>query len=220
MKNLKQYIQEKLIVNKNYKTYKYHPKSWNELRQIIADRYEELGIGTEQKPIDFNDVDVSGIDTFYNHTENCGLFEYSKFKYIDISDWNVSNVTNMRNMFYMCKQLKSIDISDWDVSNVENVGYMFSSCISLESIGDISDWKVSRINNMTNMFYNCKNLESIGDLSKWKVSKVKEMINMFYDCYKLQSIGDISNWDVSGVKTKRFMFDNSGITNIPDWYKE
>ena len=65
MKTLNQHIQEKLIINKDYKDVKmYHPKSFDELRKIIDDRYDKLGPGTEQNPIDFNDIDVSDLDSF------------------------------------------------------------------------------------------------------------------------------------------------------------
>ena len=66
MKSLTNYINEKLIVNKNYKPYTYAPKSFDELRKIIEDRYDELGPGTKQDPIDFNDIDVSNLDSFCN----------------------------------------------------------------------------------------------------------------------------------------------------------
>ena len=41
----------------------------------------------------------------------------------DISKWNVSNVTNMREMFAHSKF--DGDISKWDVSNVKNINHMF-----------------------------------------------------------------------------------------------
>ena len=65
MKSLNQYIKEKLIVNKNYKDASVSPKSFDELRKIIEDRYDKLGPGTKQNPIDFNDIDVSNIDSFF-----------------------------------------------------------------------------------------------------------------------------------------------------------
>ena len=64
MKTLNQYIQEKLIINKNYREAKIVVKSFNELRKIIEDRYNKLGAGTEQNPIDFNDIDVSNLNSF------------------------------------------------------------------------------------------------------------------------------------------------------------
>lgn len=69
MKPLNKYIEEKLIVNKNYNTYQYYPTTWKELRHIIEERYKELGPGTKNEPIDFNDIDVSRITTlkeYYN----------------------------------------------------------------------------------------------------------------------------------------------------------
>ena len=99
MKSLNQYIKEKLIVNKNYNDVEIVVKSFDELRNIIEDRYDKLGAGTEQKPIDFNDIDVSNLDSFCDRYKG-GIFEKTKFKYINISYWDLSNVRSTRNMFY------------------------------------------------------------------------------------------------------------------------
>ena len=66
MKSLVNYISERLVINKDYKDALIASKSFDELRKIIEDRYNELGPGTKNDPIDFNDVDVSNIDSFYN----------------------------------------------------------------------------------------------------------------------------------------------------------
>ena len=172
MKTLTKYLNEKLVINKDYKNpYTCTPKTFEELRKIIEDRYKKFGPGTKQNSIDFNDVDVSNIDSFYTDINNInleifGIFEATKFKYIDISDWDVSKVKDTGRMFYGCTQLKSV--------------------------GDLSDWDVSKVKEMSSMFYDCINLKSVGDLSEWNVSKVSHMDEMLY---------------------------NSGITNIPDWYR-
>ena len=154
MKTLNQYIQEKLIINKDYSDGKiYHPKSFDELRKIIEDRYDKLGPGTKQNPIDFNDIDVSNLDSFCNDNDK-GIFEKTKFKYINISSWDVSNVTNMTRMFCWCKELKSVgDISYWDVSKVESMISMFDHCKTLTSVGDLSDWDVSNVKYKSYMFH-------------------------------------------------------------------
>ena len=154
MKSLNLYIYEKLVVNKDYKDlYTCEPKTFGELRKIIEDRYKKFGPGTKQKPIDFNDVDVSNIDSFFDENTNNGIFDETKFEYIDISDWNVSNVKCMNYMFYKCKQLKSVgDLSKWNVSNVKNMYYMFYECKQLKSVGDISNWKLSNARFMYYMF--------------------------------------------------------------------
>ena len=180
MKSLNQYIKEKLIINKDYRDNTIVVKSFDELRKIIEDRYDKFGAGTKQNPIDFNDIDVSNLDSF-NDKNKVGIFENTKFKYIDISEWDVSNVTNMSHMFYVCKELKSVgDLSDWDVSNVTNMSSMFLACVELESIGDISKWDVSNVTNMSYMFYMYISLNQ--DLSDWDVSKVQYNILMFHNC--------------------------------------
>ena len=180
MKPLNQYIKEKLIINKNYRDNTIVVKSFEELLNIIKDRYDKLGPGTEQNPIDFNNIDVSNLDSFYNKNK-VGIFEGTKFKHIDISDWDVSNVTNMQFMFNGCKYLKSVgNISKWDVSSVTDMWYMFFKCEKLESVGDISNWNVSKVTNMSYMFAFCKKFNQ--DISNWDVSKVRYKIAMFYNC--------------------------------------
>ena len=163
MKTLNQYIKEKLIINqlfdekliinKDYRDDGLSPKSFDELRKIIEDRYDKLGSGTEQNPIDFNDIDVSNIDSFCGKY-GIGIFEETNFKYIDISDWDVSNIKSMRGMFYLCKKLKSVgDISKWDISKVESMISMFDHCKTLTSVGDLSNWDVSNVKYMSYMFH-------------------------------------------------------------------
>ena len=154
MKNLNQYIQEKLIINKDYNDGKmYHPKSFDELRKIIEDRYDKLGAGTKRNPIDFNDIDVSNLDSFCNDNDK-GIFEGTKFKYIDISDWDVSSVTDMSYMFYGCKELTSVgNISGWDISSVTDMSYMFAFCKKFNQ--DISNWNVSKVMYRMGMFDGC-----------------------------------------------------------------
>ena len=160
MKSLNQYIKEKLIINKDYHDNMIVVKSFDELRKIIVDRYDKLGAGTKDNPIDFNDIDVSNLDSFcYNNAmHDRGIFEGTKFKYIDISDWDVSNVKSMRRMFFECKKLKSVrDLSNWDVSNVTDMNSMFWECEKLELAGDLSNWDVSNVTNMGYMFAVCEN---------------------------------------------------------------
>ena len=221
MKTLTKYLNEKLVINKNYKDlYTCVPKTFDELRKIIEDRYNKFGRGTKQKPIDFNDVDVSNIDSFYDEN-NSGIFYITRFEYIDISYWDVSNVKDMFAAFYDCEQLKSVgDVSNWNVSNVENMGCMFQGCTQLKSVGDLSNWNVSNVEYINSMFNECTQLKSVGDLSKWNVSNVEYMNGMFYSCKQLKSVGDLSKWNVSKVRNMFNMFKESGITNIPGWYKK
>ena len=177
MKPLNQCIKEKLIINKDYREAKIVIKSYKELKKIITDRYDKLGPGTEQDPIDFNDIDVSNLDSFCNKGK--GIFEVTKFKYIDISYWNVSNVKSMGYMFAYCEELRSVgDISSWDVSNATNMSHMFFRCKSFNQ--DISKWDVSSVTDMNGMFCGCKSFNQ--DLSNWNISNAYYRISMFHNC--------------------------------------
>ena len=207
MKNLNQYIQEKLIINKNYRGGDLSPKSFDELRKIIEQRYEEKGPGTKENPIDFNDIDVSNLDSFCNNKYQ-GIFNHTDFKYIDISYWDVSNIKSMNSMFAYCEELKSVgDISKWNVSNVEDMTFMFSYCNKLKSLGDISGWDVSKVTNMRSMFYSCTYFNQ--DISGWDVSNVTDMSYMFAWCESFNQ--DLSSWDISKVRSKTDIFNYCSI---------
>ena len=155
MKQLSKYLAEKLIINKDYRGANIlTPKSFDELRKIIEDRYDKLGAGTKQNPIDFNDIDVSNLDSFYNYNKDKGIFDGTRFKYIDISSWDVSNAKSMCRMFYGCDELKSVgDMSKWNVSKATNIAYMLYNCVSFNQ--DISKWNVLNVTDARNVFYLC-----------------------------------------------------------------
>ena len=77
----------------------YHPKTKEELVDLVKKLIEKRG-----NEADLNDIDVSQI------TDMSGLFWYSQFNG-DISKWNVSKVENMSYMFEN-SQFNG-DISKW-----------------------------------------------------------------------------------------------------------
>ena len=142
MKNLKDIIQERLHINKDTgnHSYNYHPKTIDELKELVNQLIKERG-----NDADLNDIDTSEI------TDMSYMFTYSSFDG-DISQWDVSNVKNMQEMFYNSKFTgENGDISNWDVSNVNNMKYMF--CYSEFNV-DISNWDVSNVKDMSFMFTN------------------------------------------------------------------
>ena len=60
----------------------------------------------------------------------------------DISEWDVSNVTNMNAMFYEASSFNQ-DIGDWDVSSVTDMYAMFYGASAFNQ--DISGWCVINI---------------------------------------------------------------------------
>jgi hypothetical protein len=141
------FMLEKLKINSKSKVeqqeYKYHPKDRVELIKIVDERIKK-----ENDNIDFNDIDTSNIDDME------GIFAYKG-------------------------KLTKIDISEWNVSGVKCMMEMFAGCKKLESIGDISDWKIESLTDITGMFYGCDKLTNTGDLNKWNASKIKLKQNAF-----------------------------------------
>lgn len=146
-----------------------------ELKKLVYDCIQRLGPNCDLNFIDVSPmVEMTGLFTCPNHTFNG-----------NISQWDVSNVINMDDMF--AGSDFNGDISHWDVSNVQSMDMMFEGAAFN---GDISEWDVSRVQSMDRMFRYSK---FNGDISKWNVSNVTSMDEMFFGSV---FNGDISNWDV------------------------
>ena len=70
-------------------------------------------------------------------------------------------------------------ISEWDVSNITNMQWMFANCYYFNQ--DISRWDISNVYNMENMFFNAPKFNQ--DISGWDVRKVTRTNDMFNFCF-------------------------------------
>ena len=118
MKEITKYIKEGLKITSKTKVdkYTYHPKTKEELQDLLKQLIEERG-----NEGDFNDIDTSKI------TDMTYVFDEIENFNGDISHWDVSNVIYMGGMFYDCYSFNG-DISNWDVSNVKYNSNMFYKC--------------------------------------------------------------------------------------------
>lgn len=105
---------------------KYTPETKKELKALCDDL-----------TISLKDIDTSKI------TDMSELFYSSKRDNFDgIENWDVSNVTNMRMMFF--HTAFNGDLSAWNVAKVEDISYMFSEC--RDFVGSfISEWDFSSL---------------------------------------------------------------------------
>jgi hypothetical protein len=136
MKELKQYILE----SKKTK-HTLFPKNQPELEQMIKDEIQKNGIRCS-----LNHIDVSKVKSMINLFNEGG--RGIRFNG-DISEWDVSNVVYMNNMF--ANSIFNGDISEWDVSNVEDASGMFSDS---KFDGDLSKWKFKKIKSVYYIFHN------------------------------------------------------------------
>ena len=125
-----------------------------------------------------NKIKLFGADFVKNNKGKCmiiydgkrlELTEYLEIQKIDntitIKLIGINNITNMRHMFYVCKNFISIEIrniSNWNTSKVTDMSCMFAGCQSLTSLPDISKWNTENVTNMECMFQSCTSLVLLG----------------------------------------------------------
>lgn len=95
----------------------------------------------------------------------------------EISELDTSEVTNMANMFYGCKNLRTI--SQLNTSDVTKMNGMFYECSSLIAI---PQFDMHNVTVMANMCGRCTNLITIPQLD---ISSVTNIANAFKACTSL-----------------------------------
>ena len=123
----------------------------------------------------------------------------------DVSGWDTSKVTNMREMFCQCNLITSVDVTNWKTGNVTNMNGIFSNCEKLTSVGDLSGWDTSSATDMGLIFNSCFKLTGMGDISQWDTSNATKMNCLFATCESLTEL-DLSGWDTSKVTDMNNIF--------------
>ena len=174
-----------------------------------------------QTAVDLWDSDLSAATTTYGNISDWDVSQVTDMSQLfyhlpnfndDISNWDVINVTNMNFMFYGASSFNQ-PIGNWDVSSVTDMSYMFYYATSLNQ--DISNWDVGNVTDMVNMFNTASAFNQ--PIGNWNVSGVANMYAMFY--YASAFNQPIGNWDVSGVNDMSWMFHNAGnfVQDISNW---
>ena len=134
-----------------------------------------------------------------------GLTDFNE----SLNEWNVSNVTNMDSMFGECTNFNQ-PLNKWNVSNVVDMESMFSYCENFNQ--SLNEWasKVGNVTNMGSLFFGCTNFNQ--PLNEWNVINVIDMQNMFYYCRKFNQ--PLNQWasKVGNVTNMENMF--FGCTNF------
>ena len=145
------------------------------------------------------------------------MFDTSSFNQ-DISDWNVSSVTNMdfmlrasgvsdtnKGLIHASFASNSNWPYDWrefvvlDDTNFQNaVNLWFDNQADANATyGHISDWNTSAVTDMSNAFSGRTTFNE--DIGNWDVSNVTNMADLFKGASSFNQ--DIGDWDVSSVRS-------------------
>ena len=190
MKNLNQFIIERLKLNNNSKAdiYNFFPKSAIELNNLVEKLLNERG-----PDADLNDINVSNVPDFnyspedkikYDLELDFGIFSNLDPHNIKIDKWDVRHITDMSNMFFNCYNL-DCNLNNWKTTNLENISYMFYECKRFDS--NLSNWDVRNVLYWANAFEGCINFKGKG-LNQWNPEKLKYGYHwdMFKQCKKIR----------------------------------
>ena len=164
---------------------KYRPADTQELRKIVIDKINEQGPGTQNEPIDFNDIDVKNITSFCFKTIGgwMGILSSDAIEHVDISGWDVSNTNSLDYLFKLSRNLKTVKMCD--TSNIETMFAMFYGCTDLEIAPAFS---IDNCKDLRQLFYACTSLETIPLFPK-KILRDAHLANMLMQCRSL-------DWDI------------------------
>lgn len=156
----------------NFKDYfinenkKYKPKNKTELEKLCNDLSVNLG------DIDTSLIkDMSGL--FYNYDVN----KRSNDSFKGIETWDVSNVTDMRDMFRSCPNFNQ-PLNSWKVDKVRFTTGMFMFCKNFNQ--PLDKWNVSNVEDMSEMFLGCSSFNQ--KLNSWGLKKLSGASEVFEGC--------------------------------------
>ncbi|GAA4237345.1 hypothetical protein GCM10022291_23930 [Postechiella marina] len=139
---------------------------------------------------------------------NLGFYYCENMEYKATDTPNLSNVTNMSNMFAGCNLFNG-NINDWDVSNVTNMSYFLIGARSFNQ--PLNLWNVSNVENMSGMFFSCKEFNQ--PIGNWTTTSVTNTSRMFNGASVFND--PLNDWDVSKVVDMNQMFANTNAFNQP-----
>jgi len=121
-------------------------------------------------------LDLSGFNTTKIVTMWAAFAECQSLKSLNLEGWQLQPLY-MNNLFLNCYSLKNVDISGFDVSNVTDFTGIFSGVRSITNI-DISTWQPKKVESMKWMFFGCSALKTV-NMSLFTVDESTNLVDTF-----------------------------------------
>ena len=97
---------------------------------------------------------------------------------LNLSNFNTSNVVNMKGMFKDSSRITDINMSSFNTSKVTDMSEMFYGATSLPTI-NLSSFDFQNVTDMNSMFFQLPNLQTV-IVSRFNTGKVTNFKNMFW----------------------------------------
>ena len=130
----------------------------------------------------------------------------SKLNDPNISNWDVSQVTQMASMFKRCSSFNQ-PLNTWDVSKVKSFYEMFNSATVFNQ--SLSSWNTSLSVSFYSMFAYAKAFNQ--PLDGWDVSNATDMAHMFNSAFAFNQ--PLASWKVGKVGNMVSMFQSAQAFN-------
>lgn len=129
-----------------YELSKLNTTGWNIANVSNANRAFVCSCAESFEWVGGNDFDFSNVDSLTQ------MFREFQGKKLDLSKWNISNVTNMSSWFGYCENLEELDLSGWDTSKVTDMRSMFNHTPNLETVWVGNGWNTDNVTESQYMF--------------------------------------------------------------------
>lgn len=135
-----------------------------------------------------------------------GTWNYcKKLKHItNLETFDVSHVKLFNLTFKLCNSIDEINMSNWNMPNVTDMDWTFQQCFLVKEL-DFSGFNFSKLTKFNGMFYSTTNLERVIFKNK-DFSNVKSMSNTFVASGIIEV--DFSNAIMPKVTTMKTMFQS------------
>ena len=121
------------------------------------------------------------------------FFCCEKLKKVDVSSWDTSHIEGAHAVFYQCGELTELDVSKWDTSSMTDISGLFNGASKVKKL-DVSGFNTSKVIRYGSVFRDTSSLTEL-DVSKWDTSAGLEFGGMFRGCSGLTEL-DITGWTV------------------------
>ena len=209
----------------------------NDLYELYISGYGEIKLSEAsylfQKFTNMITLDFDNLVTTDVVTNMTSMFQScSKLGEIDLSNFNMQNVTTIEKMFYVCSGLINLKLNNWNAEKLTNINELFRYTNNINSI-EMNNFNAPELSDVSNMFgaERTLNIESIS-INNWNIPNVTNLSSMFngksklitlnmkgfnapsatntssmfYGCSSLEGTLDLSNFDTSSVINMSSMF--------------
>ncbi len=177
--------------------------------------YHYYGVGKSTAEGNVNNLeymDLTGFDTT-GIVGSRSPFEYTNIRKVDISDWDLSNATDMSYFAYASKLEDIIFPEHFDIQKVTSLNMAFSGA-KLKKL-DFRGWKTRDLQFLTNFIQSMPTITEVTFGGDFNTDNVTSMYNMINANANLATINNIDTLNTAKVTTMRSMFDSdAAITSL------